>query len=319
MFARRFFIKHRIFVLLQVRISAFSEFELHILFRCTLGLSNHSAKTWHSGVAQCTLVQHMGCPKQKCIKNLEGVSRGESPHARSGFTTRAQRRGNPLLQVKTAIESAVLREGVSLRGPTARLLYDAFALIESQSQSSSGSRSASASCSPSPSSCCSFTSWSYCRQHLIGGRRAEIRQLQREKRHGNGDAINRAVVRRAHRPVCRFPGGWEGAVAEGRVRGEGLVRGGGMRVTGGEQHVLSMPGGAVLLARVPAHGREGAQAGVHGGTAMSIGESEAAMSLEEAWSVAAWQVKVCHSARAVGEASRGDSCGSCASEASRDG
>jgi hypothetical protein len=27
-------------------------------------------------------------------------------------------------------------------------------------------------------------------QHLIGGRRAEIRQQQREKRHGNGDAIN---------------------------------------------------------------------------------------------------------------------------------
>jgi hypothetical protein len=65
--------------------------------------------------------------------------------------------------------------------------------------------------------------------------------------------------------------------------------------------VLSMPGGAVLLARVPAHGLEGAQAGVHGGTAMSIGESEAAMSLEEAWSVAAWQVKVCHSAVARGQ------------------
>ena len=35
--------------------------------------------------------------------------------------------------------------------------------------------------------------------------------------------------------------------------------------------MLSMPGGAVLLARVPAHGLEGAQAGVHGGTAMSVG------------------------------------------------
>jgi hypothetical protein len=36
--------------------------------------------------------------------------------------------------------------------------------------------------------------------------------------------------------------------------------------------VRSMPSGAVLLARVPAHGLEGAQAGVHGGTAMSVGE-----------------------------------------------
>jgi CPA2 family monovalent cation:H+ antiporter-2 len=56
------------------------------------------------------------------------------------------------------------------------------------------------------------------------------------------------------------------------VRRKGRVRGGGMRVGGGEQRVLSMPGGAVLLARVPAHGLEGAQAGVHGGTAMTIGE-----------------------------------------------
>jgi hypothetical protein len=61
--------------------------------------------------------------------------------------------------------------------------------------------------------------------------------------------------------------------------------------------VLSMPGGAVLLARVPAHGLEGAQAGVHDGTAMSVGESKAAMSLEEAWS---WQVKLYHSAVARG-------------------
>jgi hypothetical protein len=37
--------------------------------------------------------------------------------------------------------------------------------------------------------------------------------------------------------------------------------------------VLSVPGGAVLLARVPAHGLEGAQAGVHGGSTMSVGES----------------------------------------------
>jgi hypothetical protein len=47
------------------------------------------------------------------------------------------------------------------------------------------------------------------------------------------------------------------------------MRGGGMRVGGGEQRVRSMPGGAVLLARVPAHGLEGAQAGVHGCTTMS--------------------------------------------------
>jgi hypothetical protein len=63
--------------------------------------------------------------------------------------------------------------------------------------------------------------------------------------------------------------------------------------------VLSMPGRAVLLARVPAQGLEGAQAGVHGGTAMSVCESEAAVSLdEEAWS---WQVKVYHSAVVRGE------------------
>ena len=61
--------------------------------------------------------------------------------------------------------------------------------------------------------------------------------------------------------------------------------------------MLSMRGSAVLLARVPAHGLEGAQAGVHGGTAMSDGESQAAMSLEEAQSR---QVKVYHSAVARG-------------------
>ena len=49
----------------------------------------------------------------------------------------------------------------------------------------------------------------------------------------------------------------------------GWMRVGWMRVGGGEQRVLSMPGGAVLLSRVPARGLEGAQAGVHGGTAMS--------------------------------------------------
>jgi hypothetical protein len=53
--------------------------------------------------------------------------------------------------------------------------------------------------------------------------------------------------------------------------------------------VRAVRGGAVLLARVPAHGLEGAQAGVHGGPAMSVGESKAAMSLEKARS---FQVKV---------------------------
>jgi tetratricopeptide (TPR) repeat protein len=43
----------------------------------------------------------------------------------------------------------------------------------------------------------------------------------------------------------------------------------------------SMSGSAVLLARVPAHGLEGAQACVHGGTAKSVGESQAAMSLRK--------------------------------------
>jgi hypothetical protein len=49
------------------------------------------------------------------------------------------------------------------------------------------------------------------------------------------------------------------------------MRCGGMRIGGGEQRVRAMRGGAVLLARVPARGLEGAQAGVHGGTAMSVG------------------------------------------------
>ena len=44
---------------------------------------------------------------------------------------------------------------------------------------------------------------------------------------------------------------------------------------------IMMPGSAVLLARVPAHGLEGAQACVHGGTAMSVGKSQAAMSLRK--------------------------------------
>jgi hypothetical protein len=53
--------------------------------------------------------------------------------------------------------------------------------------------------------------------------------------------------------------------------------------------VRAVRGGAVLLARLPAHGLEGAQAGVHGGPAMSVGESKAVMSLEKARS---FQVKV---------------------------
>ena len=101
-----------------------------------------------------------------------------------------------------------------------------------------------------------------------GGRVAARRQARAQRQ-----ARARAVVRRAHRPVCRCAGRWEGAVAQGRVRGACRVRGGGMRVGGGEQRVLSTRGGAVLLARVPAHGLEGAQAGLHGGTAVNVGES----------------------------------------------
>ena len=74
--------------------------------------------------------------------------------------------------------------------------------------------------------------------------------------------------------------------------------------------MLSMLGGAVLLARVPAHGLEGAQAGMRGSTAMSDGESQVAMSLEEASS---WQVKVYHPAVARGqeELARSASWGTC--------
>ncbi len=60
-----------------------------------------------------------------------------------------------------------------------------------------------------------------------------------------------------------------------------------------------MRGGAALLARVPAHGLEGAQAGMHGGAAISVGESKAAMSLEPE-EARPWQVKVYHSAVARG-------------------
>ena len=106
------------------------------------------------------------CP---CICNSlqhDAVCASKGTGSLSSDSSNSLVHGNPLLQVKAAIESAVLREGVSLRGPTNRLLYDAFAAIESQSQSSSGSGSASASCSSSPSSCCSFTSWSYCSSTL---------------------------------------------------------------------------------------------------------------------------------------------------------
>jgi tetratricopeptide (TPR) repeat protein len=109
-------------------------------------------------------------------------------------------------------------------------------------------------------------------------RHSRARAATRRQARAQRQACARGVVRRAHRPVCRFAGRWEGAVAQGRVRGSGRVRLGGMRVGGGEQRVRSMPGGAVLLARVPAHGLEGAQAGVRG-TAMSVGASEAAMNI----------------------------------------
>jgi Flp pilus assembly protein TadD len=109
---------------------------------------------------------------------------------------------------------------------------------------------------------------------LPAGTRVLVQRLVSKPEH-NGKRAH-GVVRCDHRPVCGGARRWEGAVAQGRVRGEGRVRGGGMRVGGGggEQRVLSMPGGAVLLARVPAHGLEGAQAGVCarrpcGGTAMS--------------------------------------------------
>jgi hypothetical protein len=106
---------------------------------------------------------------------------------------------------------------------------------------------------------------------LPTGTRVLVQRLVTKPEHNGKRA--RVVSFDAHRPVCRFAGRREGAVAQGRVRGEGRVRGGGMRVGGCQQRVLSMPGGAVLLARVPALGLEGAQAGVHGGTAMRVGES----------------------------------------------
>ena len=77
-------------------------------------------------------------------------------------------------------------------------------------------------------------------------------------------ACPRRVFRCTQRAVLRGAGRREGAVAEVRVRGKGRVRGGGMHVGGGEQRVRAVRGGAVLLARVPAHGLEGAQAGVQG-------------------------------------------------------
>jgi hypothetical protein len=200
----------------------------------------------------------------------------------------------------------VLREGVSLRGPTARLLYDAFALasIESQSQSSSGSGSASASCSPSPSSCCSLASWSYCSSTLsvAGAQRSGSCSARRDTEMEMPSIVLSFDARTGRYAVC-LEDGKELSLKAECVAKALCAAAGCASHKGGEQDVLSMPGGAVLLTRVPAHGLEGAQSGVQGGTAISIGESEAAMSLrlEEAWSVAAWQVKVYHSAVARGQ------------------
>ena len=52
---------------------------------------------------------------------------------------------------------------------------------------------------------------------------------------------------------------------EGRVRDKSRMRGGRVCVRGGEQRLCAVPGGAVLLARMPARGLEGAQAGVRSG------------------------------------------------------
>jgi hypothetical protein len=53
------------------------------------------------------------------------------------------------------------------------------------------------------------------------------------------------------------------------------MRGGGMRVGGGEWRLRTVRGGAVLLARVPAHGLEGAQAGVTAACAVACPGSPA--------------------------------------------
>ena len=80
---------------------------------------------------------------------------------------------------------------------------------------------------------------------LPAGTRVLVQPLFAKPEHNGKRA--RAVVRRALRPVCRCAGRREGAVAEGRVRGKDGVHGGGMLITGGEQRVLAMPCGVVLL------------------------------------------------------------------------
>jgi hypothetical protein len=61
---------------------------------------------------------------------------------------------------------------------------------------------------------------------LPAGTRVLVQRLVAKPEHNGKRGC--AVVRRAHRPVCRFAGRREAAVAQGRVRGEGRrVRGGG--------------------------------------------------------------------------------------------
>ena len=68
------------------------------------------------------------------------------------------------------------------------------------------------------------------RRPLPAGTRVLVQRPVAEPEHNGKRA--RAVVRRAHRPVCGCAGRREGAVAQGRARGEDGVRGG-----GGEQRV----------------------------------------------------------------------------------
>ncbi len=106
------------------------------------------------------------------------------------------------------------------------------------------------------------------RVRLRAGTRVLVQRLGAKPEHNGKRARMVSFDARTGRYAV-FAGRREGDVAQGRVRGEGRVRGGGMRVGGGEQHVRAVQGGAVLLAREPAHGLEGAQAGVHGSTAIS--------------------------------------------------
>ena len=73
------------------------------------------------------------------------------------------------------------------------------------------------------------------RRPLPAGTRVLVQRPVAKPEHNGKRA--RAVVRRAHRPVCGRAGRREGAVAQGRVRGKDGVRVGGMRVGGGEQRV----------------------------------------------------------------------------------